>query len=235
LREPASRFLLTDTVEVASDIHVIRKNLALASASLGIAVPDNNFEFPIATAPEDMREAKETIARVGPDFAVLNPGGGWATKLWPAENFGELARLLWERHRIASVISIGPKEEQLAERAVARVGSARVTVAPLSLKGFYELARRASLYVGGDTGPTHLAVAAGTPVVGLFGPTEWWRNGSPDPRDICVERLDIGCRTDCHRRRCSQWICMETPAETVARAAALRLGLAVPVGIQLAV
>ena len=91
------------------------------------------------------------------------------------------------------------------------------------------MSKRASLYVGGDTGPTHLAVAAGTPVVGLFGPTEWWRNGSPDPRDICVERLDIGCRTDCHRRRCSNWICMEIPVEAVADAAARRIGIDAPV------
>ena len=235
LREPASRFLLTDTVEVPKEIHVIKKNLALAAESLGIAVPDNSFEFPISTASEHVREAEETIARVGPDFAILNPGGGWATKLWPAEDFGDLARQLWERHSISSVISVGPKEEQLADRALARAGAARVAVASLSLKGFFELSKRASLYVGGDTGPTHLAVAAGTPVVGLFGPTEWWRNGSPDPHDICVERLDIGCRTDCHRRRCSAWICMDVPVETVARAAALRLGLAAPAGVELAV
>ena len=234
LREPASRFLLTDLVEVPAEIHVIRKNLALAAVSLGIAVPDNSFEFPISTAPEHLREAEETVARVGPDFAVLNPGGGWATKLWPAEDFGRLARVLWERHRIASVISVGPKEEHLAERALSRSGAARVATAGLSLKGFYELARRAALYVGGDTGPTHLAAAAGTPIVGLFGPTEWWRNGSPNPRDVCVERLDIGCRTDCHRRRCSAWVCMEIPVETVARAAAVRLGLAAPAGLELA-
>ncbi len=230
LREPASRFLLTDTVEVRREIHVIRKNLALVAASLGIAAPDNSFEFPIATGPEHLREAEETVARVGPEFAILNPGGGWATKLWPAERFGELARVLWDRHRIASVISVGPKEEHLAEAALKRSADARVTVANLTLKGFYELSKRASLYVGGDTGPTHLAAAADTPIVGLFGPTEWWRNGSPNPHDVCVERLDIGCRTDCHRRRCSNWICMDIPFETVARAASARLGLTVPSG-----
>ena len=235
LREPASRFLLTDTVEILREVHVIRKNLALAAASLGIDVPDNSFEFPISTGPEHLKEAEETSARVGPEFAILNPGGGWATKLWPAERFGELARVLWSRHRIASVISVGPKEEHLADTALQHSGDARVTVANLSLKGFYELSKRASLYVGGDTGPTHLAVAAGTPVVGLFGPTEWWRNGSPNPRDICVERLDIGCRMDCHRRRCSNWICMDIPVETVARAAAARLGLAAPSGVEVAV
>jgi ADP-heptose:LPS heptosyltransferase len=92
-----------------------------------------------------------------------------------------------------------------------------------SLKGFYELAKRARLYVGGDTGPTHIAVAAGTPIVGLFGPTEWWRNGSPDPEDICVGRNDIDCRVDCHRRTCSRWICMESTVDTVFAACVQRL------------
>jgi hypothetical protein len=55
-------------------------------------------------------------------------------------------------------------------------------------------------------------------VVGIFGPTEWWRNGSLNQDDICVERVDIGCRIDCHRRECSNWICMDIDVETVAQA-----------------
>ena len=94
----------------------------------------------------------------------------------------------------------------------------------LSLKAFYSLAKEARVYVGGDTGPTHLAVAAGAPIVGLFGPTEWWRNGSPRADDVCVERTDIDCRVDCHRRSCSKWICMDIEVERVFRAVEKRLG-----------
>ncbi len=71
-----------------------------------------------------------------------------------------------------------------------------------------------------------MAMAAGTPLVGLFGPTEWWRNGSPRAADICVERRDIGCRTDCHRRACSQWVCMDISVERVLHFAQERLGRA---------
>jgi ADP-heptose:LPS heptosyltransferase len=92
------------------------------------------------------------------------------------------------------------------------------------LKGFYELAKKAAVYVGGDTGPTHLAIAAGAPIVGIFGPTEWWRNGSPFTEDICVERTDISCRVECHRRTCSNWICMDIGVETVLEAVTERLG-----------
>ncbi|HEY9403153.1 MAG TPA: hypothetical protein VIQ24_10695, partial [Pyrinomonadaceae bacterium] len=62
------------------------------------------------------------------------------------------------------------------------------------------------------------------PVVGLFGPTEWWRNGSPRAADICVERTDIGCRTGCHRRACSAWICMDIEVARVLAAVDERLG-----------
>jgi ADP-heptose:LPS heptosyltransferase len=60
-----------------------------------------------------------------------------------------------------------------------------------------------------------LAVAAKCPVVGIFGPTEWWRNGSINEQDICVERNDIDCRINCHRRTCDKWICLDISVETV--------------------
>lgn len=228
LREPAARVFYSNTAPpITGQVHVIRKNLALTAHVLGIDVPDSGFEFPITVEEEHRVEAKQLISRLGADrFAVLNPAGGWVTKLWHAEKFGLLADLIWNELKMPSVIATGPNESDLAARAAAASVSGNVTIAHPSLKGFYELARHAALYVGGDTGPTHLAVAAGAPIVGLFGPTEWWRNGSPDPEDICVERNDISCRIDCHRRTCSNWICMDTDVDTVFEAVKRRLARA---------
>lgn len=223
LREPASRFLLTDTVEVARKIHVIRKNLTLAGKTLKIEVPETDFEFPIATQAAHLAEAEKVIERTGENFAILNPAGGWTTKLWDAGNFGALADRIWEEHGLRSVVTTAPNENHLAEKVLRNSRSGKTLAANLSLKGFYELAKRAAIYVGGDTGPTHLAVAANAPVVGIFGPTEWWRNGSPNENDICVERTDIDCRVDCHRRICGNWICMNISVETVSRAVSERL------------
>jgi lipopolysaccharide heptosyltransferase I len=225
LREPASRLLLSRTVRVRTDTHVIEKNLALVAGALGISVPSRgtDFEFPLGLSSSDELEADKLVELSGTQFAVLNPGGGWPTKQWSPARFGELADKLWEQHGLTSIISYGPDEEGLANEATKSSRSGRAFAASPSLKGFLALAKRARLYVGGDTGPTHLAVAAATPVVGLFGPTEWWRNGSPNPDDICVERLDIGCRVSCHRRACSNWICMEISVEDVLAAATERL------------
>jgi ADP-heptose:LPS heptosyltransferase len=153
----------------------------------------------------------------------LNPGGGWPTKLWSTERFGKLADRLWSSYGISSLVTYGPGELELAEAVRRSSVSGKAKPVSLSLKGFYSLARGASVYVGGDTGPTHIAVAAGAPIVGLFGPTEWWRNGSPRAEDICVERNDIDCRVDCHRRSCSKWICMDIDVERVFEAVHKRL------------
>ncbi len=145
------------------------------------------------------------------------------TKLWHAEKFGQLADRLWEESGLISIIATGPKESDLAEKVEANNRSGKIVITQPSLKGFYELVKHSRVYVGGDTGPTHLAVAAGTAVVGLFGPTEWWRNGSPKADDICVQRSDIDCRVDCHRRTCSKWICMDSDVEAVFQAVNERL------------
>jgi lipopolysaccharide heptosyltransferase I len=223
LREPASRFLLSETVEIPRQIHVIRKNLTLAEKALKITVPAENFEFPITTSETHKREAEKIINETGENFAILNPAGGWVTKLWHAEKFGALADRIWEETGLVSIVSTAPNEKALARKVLQNSRTGRTFAVEPSLKGFYELARRARLYVGGDTGPTHLAVAASCPVVGIFGPTEWWRNGSPNPSDICVERTGIDCRTDCHRRVCSNWICMDISVETVFEAVQTRL------------
>lgn len=217
-RERASGFLLTDKAEIPDRTHVIEKNLILARTALNIDTPTGTLEFPIATSQKETQEAEAIAEGMGDRFAILNPGGGWVTKLWPAENYGRLADRLWEELGLESVLVTGPDEGPLAAKALEANRSGRLNTAEPTLKGFYELARRAAVYVGGDTGPTHIAVAAGTPVVGIFGPTEWWRNGSIRPEDSCVERLDIDCRVDCHRRRCSNWICMDIDIDRVFRA-----------------
>jgi heptosyltransferase-1 len=225
LREPASRFLLTETIVTERKIHVIRKNLSLVEKALDIPVPQNNFEFPIFTSEIHRTEAEEIIEKAAENFVILNPAGGWVTKLWQAEKFGQLADEIWENKGLVSIVATAPNEIELAKKVLQNSKSGKVFLAQPSLKGFYELAKLARIYVGGDTGPTHLAIAAGAPIVGIFGPTEWWRNGSPNPKDICVERNDIGCRVDCHRRTCSNWICMDIEIETVWQAVQKRLKL----------
>jgi ADP-heptose:LPS heptosyltransferase len=223
LREPAGRILLTDTVPASPHSHVTMKSLELARGVLPFLASDAPIEYPVFTDERDRAEASNIAAAAGGSFAILNPGGGFVTKLWHAEKFGRLADRLWDELGIVSLVAAGPDGTELADRVIAASHSGKASIIQTGLKSFYELTKLASVYVGGDTGPTHVAIAAGAPVVGIYGPTEWWRNGSLNPADICVERTDIGCRINCYRRTCGKWICMDIDVETVLASVKLRM------------
>ena len=227
LREPPSALLLSKRVHVPKHTHVIFKALELVKGSLGLQIPEDssNLSFPIAVPDSARSEAGEAASGTNGNYAILNPGGGWPTKLWSPERFGKLADAIWSSFGLHPIVTYGPGEIQLAEAVANASNSGKTRLVNVSLKGFYALGQDAKIYIGGDTGPTHIAVAAGAPVVGLFGPTEWWRNGSPHSADICVERLDIDCRVDCHRRACSNWICMDIEVDRVLKAVATRLSI----------
>lgn len=221
LREPASALLLTERVKVDDRRHVIQKNLQLA-AHLGCDI-SGEYEFPLGLSPSERAFADAQAARLGGNFAILNPGGGWPTKLWATAGFAEIADRLYERHAIRSAVTVGPGEESMARAIVEGARTGAAVAVDATLKQFFALAARARLFLGGDTGPMHLAAAARTPIVTIFGPTSAERNGPFDPRDVIVERLDLDCRTDCYRRSCSHTSCMKIPAEDVWTAIETRL------------
>lgn len=136
--------LATERVLPAADLHhVVRKNLALL-APLGIAMPDP-ITFPVHL-PEAARAAASRILGEDADAAplvLMNPGAGWATKIWAPERYGALARTLVESHGVRVAMAWGPREEPLVSAALAAAGqhgevdfnSAAVPAAP----GIYPL------------------------------------------------------------------------------------------------
>jgi ADP-heptose:LPS heptosyltransferase len=186
--------------------HVIRKNLSLVK-SLG--APADRLTFPLnVPAPPVIGEAP---------FAMLNPGAGWPNKQWPRDRFGAIAAHLRRRYGLTSLVLWGPGERDRAEQVVAASeGAARVAPAT-TIADLLAIARAATLFVAGDTGPMQLAAAVGTPIVGVFGPTNPSRNGPWDPADVCLSRFD---ECECHhKRRCRRATpCIEsiTTAEVTA-------------------
>jgi ADP-heptose:LPS heptosyltransferase len=187
--EPASSLLLHETMDPdRAARHVIDENLALLRA-LGVeAAGTREFVF-----PDLAREAAQVDAALGAaglragEFAILNAGGGWPEKLWPPESYGALAPALRARG-LRALVAWGPGEDALAERVVAASGGAAERCFPTGLRQLVELARRARIMIAADTGPLHLACAVGTPVVGIFGPTDPARNGPFSPDDEVVRR-----------------------------------------------
>ena len=144
LREPASALLLSKRIAVPRNIHVIRKSLLLLQGALGVPVP-KELSFPINIAPAHEREAREATPHAGERYAILNPGGGWPTKLWSVERFGKLADRMWSSYGISSLVTYGPGELELAEGVRQSSASGKAQPVSLSLKSFYSLARGASV------------------------------------------------------------------------------------------
>lgn len=167
--------------------HVIQQNMDLALAAGARPV---ECRFPVRVAPEAEEYVRAQLAALGvKDYFVLSPGGGWRSKCWPAERYGHLHRRLLSLPEFAGwrgVVNFGPGERALAEAVRMVAGPPEPVLLPLELPQLVALIRGAKFFVGGDTGPLHLAVALGVPVVGLYGPTDPARNGPFSPRDIVV-------------------------------------------------
>ncbi len=149
VREKPAAWLMNHCRHIDPSRHVVEWNLQLAG---------------IEKAPEvDFGEFTANGQRPTANEIVILPGAGRRDKLWP--HFQELAK------RTDPLAVWGPGEEKLASATGARLAP------PTNLRELARLLRDARLVIGGDTGPLHLAAALGTPVIGLYGPTNPARNG----------------------------------------------------------
>lgn len=169
LREPAGAVFYTRRVHTEA-AHIVEANLAVAAA-LG-AYP-LHVRFPL---PDGDNESVP-LEIPSQDVAVLNPGAGWQSKRWPAERYAAVSDLLEEKFSVPVVVNAGPGEDSLARQIQAACRYSRPRLYSGSLAGLIALLRRTSIFIGGDTGPLHLAAALGVPTVALFGPTDPERNG----------------------------------------------------------
>ncbi len=199
--------------------HIIDKNLTLAGA-LGADV--SQISFPLEVPRVALQETVPHGASGGA-YAVLNPGAGWPNKRWPRERFSAVARWLRDSPGLRSVVTWGPGDEALARAVVDGAGGAAELCLSTTIPELAGVLRQARLVVAGDTGPAHLAAALGTPVVGLYGPTDPTRNGPWLPDDVTVSRFST-CQC-CYRRRCrvTRWCLGEVGIDEVTSAITERL------------
>ncbi|HEY3971844.1 MAG TPA: glycosyltransferase family 9 protein [Candidatus Sulfotelmatobacter sp.] len=168
---------------IAGGTHVVEQNLSVVQALVQKKIAPPRVEFPVDSAEE--KHVNEELALRGTgEFAILNPGAGWGAKRWPAERYGEVARQL-DKNSICCLVNFGPGEERLFQEVNAASGGI-VRPTKTAITGLIALTRRAKLFIGGDTGPLHLAAALQVPVVGIFGPTDPARNGPYGTRSIVL-------------------------------------------------
>lgn len=146
------------------------------------------------------------------ELIVMHVSAGNPFRRWPEAFFVETAAALAAANaKRRLVLSSGPSDREAASRIVtaarARLGDGAhriIDLGEFDLQELRALIGRSRLFVGGDTGPLHIAAATDTPVVGLYGPTlaarsaPWRPAGIPT---ISLEREDLSCRP-CDQRAC---------------------------------
>jgi len=217
-----SRMLNNERVE-SSSAHIIDCNLDLLRP-LGVAEnqgrgrPAVRFDIPQRAADRIAAEAMVASLVPAGGYAIINPGAGWPSKLWPTDRYAAVARHLGRVHGLPTLaVWAGPQEQQWARQIVAGSSGHGLLAPPTSLRELAELARRARLFVGSDTGPLHLAVAVGTPCVGLYGPMPAVRNGPYGPQHIALQKA-IFQGTSRQRRQAPRSLMEAIDAEAVCQA-----------------
>jgi heptosyltransferase-1 len=177
-RENVASMFYTTAV-LAEGTHVIQQNLGLASAVANQPLRALPLEFTCSNV--DTRFSGNLTGA----YVILNPGAGWEAKQWPPERYGEVAQRLASQLCVRCFINTGPGEEPLWRTAQAASGGA---AEPISCppRELVNIVRGARLFIGGDTGPMHLAAAMGIPVVAIFGPTDPARTGPFGTRSIVL-------------------------------------------------
>jgi ADP-heptose:LPS heptosyltransferase len=177
--------------------HLTDRSLELLTP-LGIHSPRVRWDFPLT------KSARTWAARwrrgIGSTrLAVMNPGGTWPSKLWEPERFAATASYIRDRYGYRSVIVWGTDHERaLAAKIATLAGQSAVMAPETDLRHLAALIETADLFLSGDTGPLHLAVAVGTPTIGLYGAT---RPGDSGPYgEVAIQKAyERGSRR--HRRQ----------------------------------
>jgi ADP-heptose:LPS heptosyltransferase len=210
-------------------------------AALGIPPPDRVEDaVEMAADPAATKSVEGRLAQAGlaseSSIVVIHVSAGNPFRRWPTDRFADLAaRLVVADPRRVVVLTSGPSESGAADA----VGvAARATLPPalasrvarcgeFDLAALRALVDRAALFIGGDSGPLHIAGTTRTPVVGLYGPTlpirsaPWRDPGIPSES---VEVAGLSCRP-CDQRNCvhGDYRCLATLSADAVLAAAERV------------
>lgn len=221
---PGRRWMYTQVVRRARSLMPPRHSVlnqwdlleAIPGWRYGPAAPGRDpVEMAIDPAAERRLSDRLRRANVSDRHAVIviHVSAGNPFRRWPERFFVETVRTLADGDPSRRIIlSSGPSDRDAAGRITtdARAGSAAAAdrildLGELDLQELRALIARSVLFIGGDTGPLHMAATTATPIVGIYGPTLAERSApwrAPDAHTIAIELKDLECRP-CDQRVCA--------------------------------
>lgn len=197
--------LLTERLTDEAPRSEIAHSLKVLHA-LGSTKPDDRPELWISTS--DRTFATQYLAetkRSGDRLVGIGPSGGHSVlKQWPLENFAELGRRLHGRYGATLLLFGGPGERAMGQTLVSQIGPAALnSIGETSLRQSAALMELCQVYIGNDSGPTHMAAAMGIPVVAIFGSSCRHRFQPGGKTSLVWRELPCSpCQVSGHEDRC---------------------------------
>ena len=167
-----SSFLFHVRVNRKAERHDVERTLSLLEG-LGIRIDDceRGLNLPVAASSEE--EVNKRLIAAGVDTSKMlvgiHPGSVWATKRWSAEGFGRLIGLLKSKYPCEIILFGGSEDAQVVAEVQNLCGGRAVNLVDrISLRELPAALSRCKVVVTNDSGPMHIAVARGVPVVAIF-------------------------------------------------------------------
>jgi len=186
--------------------HEIDLNLGLISM-LGVQATQN---IPVVKVSEkSLRQVKKYLVSKfsrSEKFAVVFAGGARRTRYWGIEKYSELIKYLLSLDLKVCIVG-GESQSEDASQMTNDLESVANFTGQLSLQDLSALIQQSTIYIGNDSGPSHLAAAVGTPTVVIFGPGDVERYCPRGKSEIRVARFAMDC-SPCYLESCSHHSCM---------------------------
>lgn len=224
---PKRGFLLTRKIEPQKPgLHKVEQFLNIVKAG-DMTSGSRNMELFISQEDEVFASEflKSRGVRFGEHIIVLNPGGNWNLKRWPAERFAELGDRLAGAYGAKIVITGAEKDVELGNSIYKMMRRKPVvSCGKTTLRQLAALMKCAELVISNDSGPMHIAISQGAGTIALFGPTDPKTTGPYGEGRYIVIQKDPPkpeCKIPCYNLRCEDGACMKAiTVEDVIKAAA---------------
>ena len=181
----AAPWLNSRLIKITST-HLVDRSLELLR---GIEQSDARVEFrlPIDRAALDYVKSNLPFA-ASTAFIAINPGGSWRSKQWELDRFAAVAKFARDRLQLKTLVTwAGEQEREMADCICSLSQGSAVAAPPTNLRQLAALLSLSQMYLGGDTGPMHIAAALNTPCVALFGPTRSVDSGPYGPGHVDLQ------------------------------------------------
>jgi heptosyltransferase-2 len=197
-RESAGWFLYHRTVKRASGCHDVERNLSILKA-LGMEIEGCRKELYLPTDPATTDSVSRLLSSLGVEknrmVVGINAGSVWPTKRWHLRGFADLMELLERKYSCQFLLFGGPQDGDLVGELDRLSGRRAVNLAgKLGLREVASALEWCNLFISNDSGPMHMAVARGVPVVAIFCATTPSLGFYPHTAKAAVVEKDLPCR-----------------------------------------